>query len=313
MRTVESRIAARCRRAGIAAALLAASTLVGCGSGGATGQVVRDVAYARDSRSQALDLYLPARAGGDALPLVIYIHGGGWEHGDKSQIDSAAGADIKAFRDSLLAAGYAVAAINYRLTGEAIWPAQIHDVKAAVRYLSTHAARYHLDAGRFAAFGGSAGGHLVALLSTTHGEPSMEGAVGTSDGSSVIEAAVSFFGAYDLPTMQPQAAARCGSAYGEVGQSKLIGGPLTEAPYAELAADASPVNHVDSGDAPLLLLHGTKDCVVAHDQADEMLAQLEAAGVPSGLISLDVGHSDPAFFTDEDVVDQVLTFLDEHI
>ena len=306
----------RRRPRGLAAAavLIAASTLVGCsGSDTSAARTVTNVAYGADSPKQELDLYLPERKGGGSTPLVIYIHGGGWSMGDKSQIDDTATSDIKSFKEQLLSDGYAVASINYRLTDEAIWPAQIFDVKAAVRYLSAHADQYHLNADRFAAFGDSAGGHLVALLTTTNGDPVMEGTVGGTDGSSQVDVGVSFFGAYDLPLMQYQAAVKCGPAFGEVGQSKLIGGPVTVEPHLSMASYASPVNHVDSSDAPLLLLHGTKDCVVAKDQADEMLVKLQQAGVPTELISLDADHSAKVFFTDKDVVVQILAFIGDHV
>lgn len=271
-----------------------------------------DIAYGHDSAAQVLDLYRPADTDWP-VPLVIYIHGGGWSAGDKSAINDARMTAMTSFKNDLLDAGYAVAAINYRLTPEAIWPAQIFDVKGAVRYLSANAKKYGLDPRRFAAFGDSAGGHLVGLLTTTGGLQPMEGTVGGTDGSSAIKVGISYFGPFNLPTMQPEAAAQCGDGVGEVGQSALIGGPITTPPYSDAAALASPVTHVDASDAPLLLLHGTTDCVVAYAQSDEMHAKLEAAGVPTALISRDVGHSDPIFFTDDEIVDQVLAFISEHL
>lgn len=196
-----------------------------------------DIAYGHDSAAQVLDLYRPADTDWP-VPLVIYIHGGGWSAGDKSAINDARMTAMTSFKNDLLDAGYAVAA---------------------------------------------------------------------------IKVGISYFGPFNLPTMQPDAAAQCGDGVGEVGQSALIGGPVTMPPYADAAALASPVTHVDAADAPLLLLRGKTDCVVAHAQSDEMLATLESAGVPTALISRDVGHSDPIFFTHDEIVDQVLAFISEHL
>ena len=149
----------------------------------------RDLVYARaGAKDLLLDLYLPEGAP-RPLPLVVWIHGGGWRNGAKEQTPAR----------RLVERGYAVASINYRLSGEAIFPAQIHDCKAAVRWLRANAAKYGLDAGRVAAWGSSAGGHLVALLGTSGGIMELEGGLGNADQSSRVQAVVDFFGPHGFP------------------------------------------------------------------------------------------------------------------
>jgi predicted alpha/beta-fold hydrolase len=140
----------------------------------------KNIAYANASATQTLDIYLPQ--GDGPFPLVINVHGGGFMMGDKSN---------PALTDQLLKAGYAVASVNYRLSGEAKAPAQIEDVKAAVRWLRANAAQYKLNPDKFAAFGQSAGGNLVALLGTSCGVAELEGAdLGNADQSSCVQAVV---------------------------------------------------------------------------------------------------------------------------
>ena len=170
----------------------------GGGPGGAStfasvDPTVTDLAYAALSEAQKLDLYLPTTGDGP-FPVVIMVHGGGFMFGDKSDGAGLTGVD------QLLEAGYAVASINYRLSGEATWPAQIQDAKAAVRYLRSAADEYNLDPEHFGAWGASAGGNLVALLGTTCGVAELEGAdLGNADQSSCVQAVVDWFGPIDFP------------------------------------------------------------------------------------------------------------------
>src|SRR5262249_14303131 len=120
-------------------------------------KVVKDIAYVPGGGPrQTLDLYVPQADG--PLPLIIWVHGGGWQGGSKDGLNPAL---------PLLAKGFAVASVHYRLSNQAVFPAQIQDCKAAVRWLRGHAKEYNLDADRFGAWGASAGGHLVTLLGTT--------------------------------------------------------------------------------------------------------------------------------------------------
>ena len=154
----------------------------------------KDVVYATASATQKLDVYLPE--GDGPFPLIINVHGGGFMMGDKSNPASA---------DEFLAAGYAVASVDYRLSGEALAPAQIQDVKAAVRFLRANAEQYKLDPQQFAAFGQSAGGNLAALLGTSCGAAALEGAdLGNADQSSCVQAVVDWFGPTDFLQMDQQ-------------------------------------------------------------------------------------------------------------
>ena len=154
----------------------------------------KDVAYASASPTQKLDIYLPA--GNGPFPLIINVHGGGFMIGDKSNPPAT---------DEFLANGYAVASVDYRLSGEAKAPAQIQDIKAAVRFLRTNASKYKLNADKFAGFGGSAGGSLVALLGTSCGVAALEGAdLGNADQSSCVQAVVDWFGPTDFLQMDKQ-------------------------------------------------------------------------------------------------------------
>src|SRR5947209_5066676 len=159
--------------------------------------VARDLAYAQVSAAQKLDLYLPGAQG--PFPLVIYVHGGAFKFGDKGDNEASGAFPF------LLAAGYALTSINYRLSGEARFPAQIHDVKTAVRWLRANAVSCHIDPERIGAWGASAGGHLVSLLATSGGATALEGAeLGHAEQSSRIQAVVSWYAPIDFLHMDAQ-------------------------------------------------------------------------------------------------------------
>jgi acetyl esterase/lipase len=153
-------------------------------------QILQDLEYARvGERSLKLDLYIPPHKQGERLPLVVWVHGGAWISGDK--------ANPRAPRE--LGDRYIVASIDYRLSKEATFPAQIYDCKAAIRWLRANADQYDIDPDRIGAWGGSAGGHLVALLGTSGGVEELEGDVGDYlDRSSVVQAVCDFYGPTDL-------------------------------------------------------------------------------------------------------------------
>ena len=213
-----------------------------------------DLAYASLSDAQKLDLYIPEGAG--PFPLVIMVHGGGFMFGDKADGAGLTGVD------QLLANGYAVASINYRLSGEAQYPAQIQDAKAAVRFLRANAAQYNLDSEKFGAWGASAGGNLVALLGTTCGVAELEGAdLGNADQSSCVQAVVDWFGPIDFLTMDEQfAGTSCPQTHNDASspESKLVGAEIQSVP--DLVKTTNPMNYIDAGDAPFIIQHGSADC-----------------------------------------------------
>lgn len=265
--------------------------------------VYRDLPYMRDGGpSQRLDLYVPTppapRVWGNPLttvtrrlPLIVWIHGGAWIIGRKEDTVPL----------EWLAQGYAVASIGYRLSGDAIFPAQLHDVKAAIRWIRAHADRYALDSSRIVVWGESAGGHLAALLGTTGDVASLD--VGEHlDQSSSVKGVIDFYGNVDLV-----ADASANPAIGTVKSphSQLLGGPVLE--RRGLARQANPVTYVSKDDPPFLVVHGDADRNVPHAQSVLLVDALRAAGVPVTFYSVvGGGHGD---FADPRVRQLVTDFL----
>lgn len=255
-----------------------------------------DLAYATISPTQKLDLYIP-KSGSRPFPVVIMVHGGGFMMGDKADGTGLAGVD------QLLDAGYAVASINYRLSGEAIYPAQINDAKAAVRFLRAHAAEYNLDSNKFGAWGASAGGNLVSLLGTTCDVTELEGAdLGNADQSSCVQAVVDWFGPIDFLAMDEQfAGTSCPQNHNDASspESKLVGAAIQTVP--DTVKTTNPMNYIDSKDAPFLIQHGSVDCNIPPVQGKNLAEALGAAiGSENVIYTLidDAGHGGAQFETE---------------
>jgi acetyl esterase/lipase len=270
----------------------------------------KDLAYATLSETQKLDLYLPT-TGGEAFPLVIMVHGGGFMLGDKASGMGLTGVD------QLLANGYAVASINYRLSGEAQYPAQIYDAKAAVRFLRANASTYNLNPDRFGAWGASAGGNLVSLLGTTCGVTELEGAdLGNAEQSSCVQAVVDWFGPIDFLKMQEQfEGTDCSANTNDASspESKLVGAPIQTVP--EKVALTNPMNYITPDDAPFFIQNGTADCNIPpaqnKDLADALTAVIGTEKVT--YVSLEgAGHGGSQFETAENV-QLVIGFLDQYL
>jgi len=247
-------------------------------------QAHRDVAYVEGGHERhKLDLYLSAEGTGP-FPLVIWVHGGGWQNGSKD--------GCPPLRGGYLERGYAVASINYRLSGHAPFPAQIEDCKAAIRWLRAHAADYRLDSGRFGVWGSSAGGHLVALLGTS-GEVT-EFAVGDHlEVSSHVQAVCDFYGPTDLVAFVQTPGYERHADPGSP-ESKLIGGAVLD--KADEAARANPITYVDQQDPPFLIVHGDQDRTVPINQSELLFAALQSAGVSAQFHVLrGAGHGGPDF------------------
>ena len=249
-------------------------------------KLLRDIPYVEGGHQRNhLDLYLPEKAEG-RLPLVVWIHGGGWQGGSKEGCPAV----------PLAAKGYAVASINYRLSQHAVFPAQIEDCKAAIRWLRANAAKYHIDPDRVGVWGGSAGGHLVALLGTTGGVKDLEGELGNVDQSSRVQAVVDWYGPTDFLSWDPDFNK---AVYAMV--EHLIGGlPRENQENREKARRASPLTYVSKDSAPFLIMHGDKDNVVPLAQSESLAAALEKAGVEVTLrVVVGSGHGGPAFHSPE--------------
>ncbi|MCH2205332.1 MAG: alpha/beta hydrolase [Lentisphaerales bacterium] len=239
-----------------------------------------------NGHSLKLDLYFPEQVP-KKLPVVVWIHGGGWHAGDKSKCS------IKWMTDH----GFAVASISYRLTQVAFFPAQIHDCKAAIRWLKANAQKYNLDSQKFAVAGSSAGGMLAALVGTSGGDDFCEGSVGGNlKYSSSVKAVIDFYGATDFvlrSKTQPKRANEPGSVV-----YKLLGGGANE--KVELAQKASAITYVDKNAPPFLVFHGAKDKVVLPDQSEAIAKAYKALGLELDYVVIpNGGHGGKDFFTPE--------------
>lgn len=261
-------------------------------------RALRDLEYNRaGDRKLLLDLYLPAEESKEPLPVIVWIHGGGWNAGDKSHCRLVGYASR----------GYAVASVGYRLSPEAVFPAQIHDCKAAVRWLRANAAKYGLDPDRIGVAGSSAGGHLAALLGTSGGMKELEGEGANLEHSSRVQAVCNYWGPTDLlivgkePGHDPPSSLKDAVA-------ALLGGPIDE--NKEKAVLASPVTHISKEDPPFVIVHGECDSTVPAIHADVLREALEKAGVE--VTCLVVKGAEHGFDIPE-IEEKVEAFFDRHL
>ena len=259
----------------------------------------RDVEYGRaGDRALLLDLILPKAASEQPRPVIAWIHGGGWRNGDKNS-----GAARLA---PLLAGGeYVGVSIGYRISGEATWPAQIHDCKAAIRWLRANATQYNIDPNRIGVWGSSAGGHLVSLLGASGDVKELEGDNGSSGYSSRVNCVVDYCGPSDFLAFGIQAP-RMQEPNGAV--YRLFGGPL--ASHEASARAASPVTHVSADDPPILVVHGTQDNTVPIKQAELFEAALRKAGVDVTYIRMEGGGHG---IGGPEITDRVGQFFSKHL
>lgn len=256
-----------------------------------------DIVYAKPGdRELKIDLHMPQ--GVERPPLILFIHGGGWKNGDRRRCKLT----------WIAKHGYAIASIDYRLSQKALFPAQIHDCKGALRWLRAHQKEYGYDASRVIVAGTSAGGHLAALMATSGDVKELEGDTGGNLGqSSRVQGALDYYGPTDfilrshhqpIKTEDPE-----GSVY------RLIGGPVKENPV--LARLASPAVHISADDPPILILHGLKDKTVFLRQSEHLKWLYDMNRLDAQLhIEPDKGHgwSEPS----EAERKIVLKFLQEH-
>lgn len=250
----------------------------------------KDISYIPNGDvSQKLDLYLPETPSEKPLPLIVHIHGGGWRGGSKFPCPVT----------SMVLNGYVVASVEYRFSQKAVFPVQIQDCQAAIRWLRAHAKDYHIDAEKVGVVGGSAGGHLSALAGTAGGKKAFTMIGGNEEQSDRVQAVCDIYGPADFSTVVRQAAedTKVKNIFQFNTQSdpysSLIGTTLDD----KLKADAvSPVHYVSSDNPPFLILHGTHDALVPLAQSEQLAAALKEKGVPVWLQRLPgSGHGGPAF------------------
>jgi acetyl esterase/lipase len=239
-------------------------------------ELLRDVEYGKGGdRALKIHILRPKDTPREPMPVAVWVHGGGWHAGNK---DSGIG-----LLATYAARGYFCASVEYRFSTEAPFPAQIEDCKCAIRYLRAHAKKYHLDPDRIGVFGGSAGGHLVALLGTTAHVKELEGKGGWAEFPSRVQAVCDICGPTDL-TRYPD------KGYANKAITDLLGGSPKD--KKDLAARANPITHVTKDAPPFLLVHGDKDDLVPLEQSELLRDALTKAGVPVTLyVAKGVGHS----------------------
>jgi acetyl esterase/lipase len=296
-RWLTSRVAALARLIPLALVLASASPALAADPP-ADVDFARDVVYGTGGGEDLkLNIARP-KGGAKNLPCIVFIHGGGWSGGDRAVHDDATW--------NMARAGYVSATVGYRLAPKHRFPAQVHDVKAAIRYLRAHADKHGLDPDRIGVCGFSAGAHLSMMLGTTDKDDGLEGDGGWADQSSAVQAVVAFFGPTDL-------AAADLPAITKPIVSGFIGGPLEE--KGEEYRRAWPITYVDDGDAPTLIIQGTKDPLVPHSQAYAMIDALTEAGVPGRAeILVGAGHGwagDSAEF--KHTITSMLAFLTDQL
>ena len=286
-------------------------------------RVVRSAVYgAVDGyRPLEVDLHVAGDAprDGRGRPAVVWVHGGAWLNGSRFHVPAVL-EQAQMYR-AVAERGYLLASVDYRHAAEAPFPAQLHDVKAAVRWLRRRSDELGVDPDRIAVWGESAGGHLAALVALTGDaeQAPLEGRVGLGGASSGVRAAVAWYPVTDLTTLQEQGReAGLGSFVDDPGTGEataevvLLGGRVAEVPA--LARAASPVAHARADAPPLLVQHGTADATVPVAQSDQLVAALREVGAPVEYDRVDgydhcfEGHPQPAA-----LVRQVLAFLDRHL
>jgi acetyl esterase/lipase len=244
--------------------------------------------------SLKLDIYKPKVESNSPRPCVVWIHGGGWQGGNKSS-----GARLLA---PFVASGdYVGVSVGYRLTDVAPFPAQIHDCKAAIRYVRANATKLGIDSNKIGVWGSSAGGHLVSLLGTSGDVKAVEGTLGTTGVSSRVTCVVDYCGPADFPNFELTSGAR-----GPI--SKLLGGVPAEKP--DMARQASPITYVSKDDPPFLVVHGTADATVPFDQAVRFSDALKKGGVDVTFVRMEGGGHG---IGGPEITGRVKNFFDKHL
>ena len=236
--------------------------------------VESDIEYAKAGDiSLKLDVLKPKAESDKPRPCLVWIHGGGWQNGDKSS-------GLGRLSGYVASGDYVGVSVGYRLTDKGSWPAQIHDCKAAIRWVRANAEKLGIDPDRIGVWGSSAGGHLVSHLGTSGDVKEVEGDLGTTGVSSRVACVVDFCGPSDFPNFEITSGAR-----GPI--TKLLGGLPADKPAA--AKEASPITYVTKDDPPFLIVHGTDDRTVPFNQAERFYEAQKKAGMDTTFIKIEGG------------------------
>jgi acetyl esterase/lipase len=287
------------RRRIFAVLVLSVSSLLSDSADSPHGRIIRDIEFARaGDQTLKLDLHLPR--GKAKSPLIVWVHGGAWRSGSKSGMPLG----------PLVEENYPIVSADYRLSTEAKFPAQIHDIKAAIRFARANSTKWNVSAERIIIAGDSAGAHLAALVGVSNGHAELEGAVGNDRAqSSDVQGIISFYGAANLTTILGQSTPH-GLSVRVPALELLLGDLPTNAPA--LTRLASPVFHVDSHDPPLLLLHGDQDPQMPINQSHELHAAYQKAKAPVQFEVVHGGAHGGAVFYDAERLELVRRFLRRH-
>jgi acetyl esterase/lipase len=255
---------------------------------------IKDIVYGTAGGQELkLDLARP-KSLTHAAPAIVWIHGGAWRGGNKEDFTPLAVESAKR--------GYVAVSISYRLVPKFLFPSQVEDSKCAVRWLRANAEKYQVDPDRIGVVGGSAGAHLAMMLGTMDTGDGLEGDGGSPEVSSRVQAVVSFAGPTNLQSEYPPASKNL--------VADFLGGPAAE--KADVAKAASPITYVNAGDPPMLLIQGTKDPLVQHEQAIQMVEALTKAGVP-GRVELMIGEGHGWPKEHDRVMRATFEFLDRYL
>lgn len=258
-------------------------------------KILKDIKYASSPEKELLlDLYMPTNATKPAL--MVWIHGGAWSGGSKENPPT-----------EFIEHGFALASINYRLSGEAKFPAQIHDIKAAIRFLRANAQKYGFDANKIILWGSSAGGHLAVLAGVTNGNADLEGNLGENlQTSSKVQVILDYYGPTNLTTILKQSTPH-GLNVRTPALELLFGKPVKDI-SAELSL-ASPVFHIDKNDPPLFICHGDQDIQVPINQSIELYGKYKQAGLKVEMEFIYGAAHGGKEYTNPVLIEQVLKFL----
>ncbi len=266
-----------------------------------------DIHYAETSPSQTMDIYLPSKGEGP-FPVILHVHGGAFKMCDKRDIQ------VEPFLDGL-SRGYAVVSINYRMSGEEIFPAAVFDCKCAVRFIKANAAKYNLDKDKIAAVGGSAGGHLSVMLAATPHIADLEDLnLGWSDYSSEIHGCVDWYGPMDFLLMDKQLEE---NGLGPLDhnnidspESEYLGGQITKLDYSYVK-QSNPITYITNQFPPILIQHGDKDHLVPYQQSQLLYDEIKRS-VSNADVTFDIlkgqDHADSGFITQKNM-ERVFSFL----